>query len=110
MDNSIRRLKDMQKLFSIEEKNGQIKVLPYDVNSNAPAVYAENEADALNVVYRIYRIQQRDFYRQDILDRAEDCEFDIDEEHVGYAIDRMENNFDCNLSYWDNVDGAMGNY
>lgn len=97
----------MKKLYHIENENNQLVALLYDFRKSTPVVYAESEEDALRVASDIYWCVKRDHYKEDILGRAEDEEVDLTDEQIERAVETMVNRYDCEMTYWDNVDMAI---
>ena len=97
----------MKKLFMLMWDNGQLKVLPYEEGNALPTVLAEDEENALRVASDIYWYVKRDHYKEDILDRAEDKEIELTDEQIVRAVETMVNRYDCEMTYWDNVDMAI---
>lgn len=56
---------------------------------------------------KIYREVKASYEMEDIRCRAEDIEFEIDDDEVKRAQEYMEYHHDCNITYWDNVDAAI---
>lgn len=61
---------------------------------------------------RIYREVLKDYTKQDILARAEDIDREVSEAQAEYLayLWAYTGEYDCNLSYWDNIDNLIENY
>ena len=91
------------------------------VNFGCPPVYhltdsdvSESKINELSAIEKdkIYRMVWAEHVTDDILSHAEDIGVEISEEDAEILAESYvcDGEYDCNLSYWDNIENLMEDY
>lgn len=108
VSNDLRRIcvETDQRTSVVIEPGSEVKfwdIFATEFRVDIPPEFLSNEARD-----RIYRKVWAEHVKEDILLRAEEQEIDVDEAKAEELAELYINGqYDCNLSYWDNIDALL---
>ena len=98
----------MKKAYTLYWDKLQIKARLYkNTDDGNLTVMATSKNNALEIAENIYRLKEKEYHTQDVINRAEDLNLKLSDNEIEDAVDHMLYKMDCNTDYWTNVNNAI---